>query len=234
MRRILIVMVKAPRFGCVKTRLAADIGMMAAWRFYRHSLNALLCRLGRDRRWRLVLAVTPDRFAAGRAFWPCWRARLPQGQGDLGRRMRHALLRPWRAGDRVVLIGGDIPAVEVVHIDRAFRALARRPMVIGPSADGGFWLIGIRHCRHNGLGCTELTAGGAFSGIRWSRPDVLQRLLANMRHRPPLSGECLRDVDDAADLCAARSRGVYPRLCSCSRSLGSNSTKLHGRRRMSS
>ncbi len=231
MRQILIVMARAPRFGCVKTRLAAGVGPLEAWRFYRNGLNALLCRLGRDRRWQLMLAVTPDSFSGGRAFWPRYGARMAQGRGDLGQRMRNALLTAGRPGDRVVLIGGDIPGVEAGHIDDAFRALARRPMVVGPAGDGGFWLIGIRR---EGSGSGDAGLAGAFDGIRWSRPDVLQRLLENTRHRLPLLAARLQDVDEAPDLRRTRESGLYPCLCSCSRRRGSNSTKLQGRSRMSS
>ncbi len=231
MRQILIVMAKAPRFGRVKTRLAAGVGPLEAWRFYRNSLNALLCRLGRDRRWQLILAVTPDDFSGGRAFWPRHGARRAQGRGDLGQRMRNALLAAGRSGDRVVLIGGDIPGVEAGHIDNAFRALARRSMVVGPAGDGGFWLIGIRR---EGKGPGDGGLAGAFDGIRWSQPDVLQRLLENTRHRPPVLTDCLQDVDEVADLWYVRENGLYPRPCSCSRRRGSNSTKLQGRSRISS
>ena len=48
----LVVMVKAPRLGAVKSRLAREIGALAAWRFYRASSAAVLARLGHDPRWR--------------------------------------------------------------------------------------------------------------------------------------------------------------------------------------
>jgi len=67
--RHLVVLAKAPRLGTVKRRLAADIGAVAALRFYRATLAATLRRLGRDPRWTTWLAVTPDAAAARDAGW---------------------------------------------------------------------------------------------------------------------------------------------------------------------
>ena len=69
MNRWLVVMAKQPRAGRVKSRLARDVGAVEATRFYRVTLQRLIRRLGRDRRWTTVLAVSPDG-AAGDPVWP--------------------------------------------------------------------------------------------------------------------------------------------------------------------
>ena len=69
-RDTLILFARAPRLGTVKRRLARDIGALGALRFHRGQLLALARRLGRDRRWRTVLAVTPDATAARTASEP--------------------------------------------------------------------------------------------------------------------------------------------------------------------
>ena len=105
-------------------------------------LGTLLRRLGRDGRWRLRLAVTPDRARYRRRLWP---GRLPisgQGRGDLGERMRRALAEC--PPGPTVLIGTDIPALAAQHIAEAFRLLGRHDLVFGPAEDGGFWLVGAR------------------------------------------------------------------------------------------
>ena len=83
----LIVFAKAPVIGGAKSRLARGIGKVPAWRIYRSMLARLTRRL-RDRRWEIVLAVTPDR-AVTRRFpgaWPDDLPRMAQGGGDLGDR----------------------------------------------------------------------------------------------------------------------------------------------------
>src|SRR5438105_5809000 len=105
MRRHLILFVRAPAYGSGKRRLARDIGDVAALRFERLMLARLLRRLGRDRRWRLRIVVTPDRARHHRRLWPGRIPVLGQGRGDLGTRMRRALAHcpPGPA----VLIGTD-------------------------------------------------------------------------------------------------------------------------------
>lgn len=68
--RHLVVFAREPRLGCVKRRLAADIGAVAAWRFYREVLAAALKRLDGGGRWRRWLAVTPDASLDRPGAWP--------------------------------------------------------------------------------------------------------------------------------------------------------------------
>ena len=141
MQRTLIVMVKEPRVGRVKTRLGADIGLVAATWWFRHQVARLLRSIGHDPRWQTVLAVAPDQAVASRA-WPRLE-RWPQGQGDLGVRMGRAL--DHAPPGPVVLIGADIPDVTPAAIARAFGMLGQYDVVFGPATDGGYWLIGARN-----------------------------------------------------------------------------------------
>src|SRR4051812_33055614 len=108
MRRHLILFARLPRLGSGKKRLARDIGAVAALRFQRLMLQRLLRRLGRDRRWRLRVAITPDRSTLRGLNLPAGALTTPQGGGDLGQRMRRVLFTcpPGPA----VLVGSDIPA----------------------------------------------------------------------------------------------------------------------------
>ena len=188
----LIVFARAPRLGTVKRRLAAGIGAMAALRFYRVQLGRLLRQVGRDRRWRVELAVTPDRLR-----WPIrvppGLPMRPQGGGDLGQRMGRALARHRRA----VLVGCDIPGLGRADIAAAFRALGAAPAVFGPAEDGGYWLVGFGPRR----------PAAPFASVRWSTEHALADTLANCAgHRVALLRR-LRDVDTAADLAALGRRG---------------------------
>ncbi len=188
-QRHLLLFVKAPRLGGVKTRLAADIGVLKAWQFYRASVAGVLRRLGRDRRWRCSLCVTPDRFARAGGPWPPPTPRLAQGGGDLGARMGRALNR--MPPGPAIIIGGDIPDIEVGDIVQAFRQLERRDMVFGPSSDGGYWLIGARR---------RPLPRGLFKDVRWSSRHALADTLANLgpRCRTALVREH-EDIDHGGD-----------------------------------
>lgn len=187
-RKTLIVMVKFPQAGRVKTRLGRDIGMAnAAW-WYRHQTARLLRRL-RDPRWRIVLAVSPDD-ARHCPHWPADLPRIPQGAGDLGARMRRALT-VGHPGP-TLLIGSDIPGVTRTHIARAFATLGRAQCCFGPAPDGGFWLIGLRHPRQ--------TPAGFFQNTRWSSLDTLAQARASARPLRIALSNSLADVDTAEDL----------------------------------
>jgi rSAM/selenodomain-associated transferase 1 len=185
-RPTLIVFVKAPRLGQVKSRLAADIGAVAATRFYRRTTADLLRRLGRDRRWRSVLAVTPDRDIDA-PFWPRrdWR-RMAQGPGDLGQRMARCLAAA--APGPAVLVGSDIPGIRAHHVARAFRSLGDADSVFGPATDGGYWLVGIRHRKD---------LRGLFTGVRWSTKHALADTVENLGPgRKATLVETLMDIDE--------------------------------------
>lgn len=188
-RPTLIVMVKEPRPGRVKTRLGAEIGMTEAARWFRRQSLSLLRRL-RDPRWDIVLSVSPDREGLVSRVWPGDLPRLAQGQGDLGLRMARALAS---VPGPAVLVGADIPGIEKAHIARAFRVLGRAPSVIGPAADGGFWLVGLRQ--------PDRQPAGLFANVRWSHPDTLADTLPTLP-QPVAFIDRLRDVDTARDLVA--------------------------------
>lgn len=182
----LVVFLKAPRRGSVKKRLAAGVGDSAALSFYQHMITETL-RLARDPRWRTTLAITPDR------GWS-WLRRLgnknfdvmPQGPGDLGRRMARAIQGP--APSRVLVIGTDIPGLSARMIANAFKLLRGRDAVFGPSIDGGFWLVGLAKPQQ---------APRIFSNVRWSTEFALQDVRENFgaKARIALVDE-LDDVDD--------------------------------------
>ncbi len=189
-RRHLVLFVRAPRLGVGKRRLAGEIGDVAALRFERAMLGLLSRRLARNRRWRLHLAVTPDRSVMHRHLWPRAASIRAQGGGDIGARMRRALASC--PPGPVVLIGADIPAIEAGHIAAAFRLLGRRDLVFGPAADGGFWLVGARR---------SPSLPPLFGTVRWSGPHALADVLGNLPRRVSVGFAArLEDVDDAEAL----------------------------------
>jgi len=132
---------------------------------------------------------------------------LPQRGDTLGDRERNLFedlfAEDWR---HVVLVGSDLPTLPPVHIEEAFGGLARdRPaLVLGPSGDGGYYLIGLNASAWR-EGVPDL-----FSAIRWSTSHALSDTLEAAERYAP-SGLAVRlidrwhDVDEPDDL--ARLRG---------------------------
>ncbi len=185
----LVIFAREPRLGRVKRRLARDIGDHAAFAFYRDQLRGLLRALGRDPRWTTWLAVTPDA-AAARPIWP---PRIPvfgQGEGDLGQRMARvfASLPPGPA----LIVGSDIPRIGRGDVARAFRSLGRAEATLGPSGDGGYWLVGLRRLRPQ--------PPDLFAGVRWSGPYAYDDTLATLPAGWRIGQEpVLEDVDTGGD-----------------------------------
>ena len=183
--RHLVIFARRPRYGVGKRRLAAEVGDMAAWRFQRSALAALMRELAKDPRWTTWLAVTPDRPTQ----WVNGARPVGQGQGDLGARLIR-LARGLPPGPLIV-IGSDAPQVNRRDVAAGFQALGRFDAVFGPAHDGGFWLVGLsRRGRRR----------PPFTQVRWSTPNALADTLANLGDRPVGYLSILEDVDDAASL----------------------------------
>lgn len=183
--RHLVLFARWPQLGTGKRRLAKDVGAVQALRFQRVTLALLLRRIGRDRRWITWLAVTPDRSGP----WPRPFRIVPQGQGDLGRRMAY-VARMLPSGP-VVIIGTDVPGIRASHIARAFYALEHQDAVFGPATDGGYWLVGLRR-RPRFL--------APFHGVRWSSEHALADTLLNLAGKDLAFLDTLMDVDDGPSL----------------------------------
>ncbi len=192
MRGAVIIFLKAPRAGQVKTRLGADIGMGRAAAMFRVMTRRTITEAERGG-WHTHLAVDPPSALRGwDSLWPPHLERMAQGSGDLGERMARAFNNA--PPGPVVIIGADAPGFRARHLRAAFAALKGADAVFGPAADGGYWLIGLARRR---------PAPGLFTGVRWSTKHALKDTRDSL---PPAfqvaTLETLRDVDDATDLSA--------------------------------
>lgn len=194
MTRTLVIMIKEPRPGRVKTRLGKDIGMVGAAWWFRHQSARLIRRL-RDPRWQIVLAVAPDMAGMTSRVWPGDLPRVPQGRGDLGDRMGR-MFQVMPPGP-VCIIGADIPGITRAHIARAFAALGDHEAVFGPALDGGYWLVGLKRA--------GAVPQGLFQGVRWSTEHALADTMATLPGRRIALTDRLRDIDTVADLSPAPS-----------------------------
>ena len=182
----LIIFLKAPRPGFVKTRLAAALGPDGACAAYVRLVETLLHRL-RDRT-DVELRFTPDDAAAEVRSWarPGWLME-PQGRGDLGGRLICAVEKAFHDRcEAVAIIGADCPEVSNGDVDGALEIVAsgKADVVLGPAKDGGYWLIALRK-----------PVAGLFTGIAWSTDSVLAETRARA-HGLGLTVEEMRTLTD--------------------------------------
>lgn len=186
----LIIFLKAPRLGTVKTRLAKEIGASAACAAYKKLVGLLIGNL------RALPAVelrfSPDDASAEIQPWSHGGWMLhPQGPGDLGEKLKRAFAESFDTGaQRVVIIGSDCPAVTAPDIELAWESLSTNDVVLGPATDGGYWLIGLRR-----------KTPALFDNVPWSTPTVLATTMRRIEeeHLSVKLLRELRDIDERAD-----------------------------------
>ena len=190
MRGTIIIFVKAPRAGAVKTRLGKTIGMGRAAALFR-ILTERTIREAEKTGYDVVLAVDPPSALRGwGSIWPPHLERVEQGPGNLGDRMGRVMARAPEGP--VVVIGADAPQMRARHVRNAFQKLGAADAVFGPAPDGGYWLIGLARRR---------AAPDLFNKVRWSTKHALKDTQKSLPKgfRVALV-EKLSDIDVAADL----------------------------------
>jgi uncharacterized protein len=178
----------------VKSRLAASIGRRPALELYRRFVDDLLSTLRKSGYPFIISFYPPDAGAKIKGWLGTEHTFMPQSGEDLGERMKNAFVEVFSEGfESALLIGSDIPGLPKTFADDAFAALDDHDTVIGPSLDGGYYLIGFN--RHT-------FAPVAFEGIEWSTPGVFARTIGSFRKlslRFTLLPFC-RDIDTIDDL----------------------------------
>ncbi len=167
-KKCMLLFIKFPEKGTVKSRLAKDIHEDSALSLYRNLVLDILKTLETGK-YQLKLCFYPpdalDKFSAwlGKGY-----AYMPQKGKDLGERMKNAFRETFSQGfAKVLLIGSDIPDLTRTIINEAYE-FDNYDAVIGPSLDGGYYLIGFKHDTFSPEifeGCTGAQTG--YSGIQW-------------------------------------------------------------------
>ncbi len=165
MRNSLIIFIKNPRPGFVKTRLARTVGDAEALRIYHILLDKTRAAAqGVRAERRLYYSDFIDR--DDRWPEPDFLKKVQQGN-DLGERMEAAFRETFDAGaGKVVIIGSDCPQLSGELLQIAFDRLDDADFVLGPTPDGGYYLLGMKHLEP-----------GVFHGIEWSTDTVCTRTL---------------------------------------------------------
>lgn len=192
----IILMLKYPRPGQVKTRLIPALGERRACELYRAMVRQTLKEARGFAAKRAVLltarvAGAPEEEAV-RDWLGTEVSFQPQGDGDLGQRMERAVRDAFAAGaSSVVVLGADCPELTAKHLDAAFRALDGNDAVFGPAVDGGYYLVGLRRF------LPEL-----FHNIPWSSESVLEETLVAAKRAGIECGllDTLHDLDVPDDL----------------------------------
>jgi len=189
----LVIFLRYPRAGSVKTRLAAGLGDHCAAVFYRDCVARLMHEIRRLPKAvaRLVWYTggTEEEMKDWLGDGPCYHA---QPDGCLGERLSCAVEESFRQGaTKVIALASDVPDLSTELILAALRSLDRTDVVVGPTLDGGYYLIGMKR-----------PYAGLFRNISWSTDRVYRQTLdaARMLGLRSKSLDRLGDIDTLDDL----------------------------------
>ncbi len=185
MDQVLLIFVKYPQPKAVKTRLAAAIGDNLAADFYQ-TLTELIIQMTASENYKRIVYYTPaDKKKniekwLGQEILSC-----PQQGRSLGERLQNAFAQIFEQGaKKIIAIGSDAPLVTCADINKAFYMLGKNPCVMGPSEDGGYYLIGLK-----------ANDPIIFQGIEWGSSRVFDQTVSRLNDRK-ITFECLPDSFD--------------------------------------
>ncbi|MFC1807964.1 TIGR04282 family arsenosugar biosynthesis glycosyltransferase [Candidatus Omnitrophota bacterium] len=189
---ILIIFAKYPAPGKVKTRLAKEIGKEKAALLYASFVKSIVERT-RSRYYKQVIFFSPSN---RKKEFKDWLGRdiefTAQKGSDLGARMADAFKISFsKNAEKVIIIGTDSPHIDNKRIEQAFKMLRKHEAVIGPSQDGGYYLLGLSRFTPK-----------VFGGISWSTDKVFDQSV-NILENERISYSILPagfDIDVAGDL----------------------------------
>ncbi len=195
-RNALVVFVKYPEPGKVKTRLGADIGIDRAAEIYRAAAEFVAETFSCSSLWETFFFYTPENRRKEMIRWLGGNggAFFAQQGESLGRRISNAFAQCFSSDFRnVAVIGTDCVLMTEKDVETAFSTLSEKKSraVLGPASDGGYYLLGLSEKKDE-----------IFSGIKWSSETVFSETLRILRE----DGVCcrvlreLRDIDTESDI----------------------------------
>ena len=193
LKRALTILTKVPITGLTKTRLAPALTLEGVATLYRSFLLDTIDLVIKVSHCSFVIAYTPRE--SGQVLRDIVKKPIeyiPQSSGDLGDRMNKVFKDLFARGyESAIIIGADSPTLPLSHLEAAFAARERKPVVLGPSLDGGYYLIGLR-----------TPQPGLFEGIDWSTKRVMSQTIERAK-KLGLQVLCIKtwyDVDTVDDL----------------------------------
>lgn len=188
-KNVLLIFTRNPVYGKVKTRLAVTVGNDKALEIYKQLVKHTYSVAQKIHADKIIFYDGP---IAGYDFWPNHYQKQIQHGVALGERMMNAFRFAFeKKYQQVVLIGTDCAELNVSVINKAFKQLHKYHVVVGPAADGGYYLLGMKKMDQQ-----------IFKGIQWSTStvlvDTLQRCKENNLSYFLL--DVLHDIDEEKDL----------------------------------
>ncbi len=179
----LIIFIRNPELGKVKTRLAKSVGAEKALEIYKallqHTRETVL-QLDVNRLLFYVEEVNHKDKWSDEKF-----IKIVQEGDGLGDRMHNAFVTALQQYDKVVIVGSDIPQINPQILEEAFEKLDTKDFVIGPAMDGGYYLLGMKSPT------PEL-----FFDMEWSTPDVFNQTVDRIQK----SGKSWHEVATLSDI----------------------------------
>jgi rSAM/selenodomain-associated transferase 1 len=195
-QRRVLVFVRAPELGRVKTRLEKKMDAVTVLGLYQCFVEDIIQTLtsgGHD----ITVYFAPSHKESAVQTWlgPTIHIQAQTGM-SLGEKMRNAFSNVFATGvDQALLIGSDFPDLDIGILQEAFVSLQKKDMTIGPAKDGGYYLMGFRK---------DTFDGDVFTGIDWGTEHVFQQTLQHI-HAAGLKDHVLpiwQDMDTFEDLTA--------------------------------
>jgi rSAM/selenodomain-associated transferase 1 len=185
--------VKFPEPGKVKTRIASVAGCDYATETYRHIAEKVFQNtLSADREYERIIFYAPENLERDFRSWLPGERLIAQQGRDIGERMANAIKDLFYEGaSKSVIAGVDIPEIDAEIVRDAFKKLESADIVIGPAADGGYYLIGMKSLHRE-----------IFRNILWSTEKVLKQTIdvidnLKLKYETLIT---LSDVDTLEDL----------------------------------
>ncbi|MBI5409953.1 MAG: TIGR04282 family arsenosugar biosynthesis glycosyltransferase [Nitrospirae bacterium] len=173
MKRALITFVKAPVLGTVKTRLQPDLGKDVIVEIYKAFVTEIISQCARLKGLERFLGCAPSKdHDFLREITKKYELKSFNQRGaSLGEKIVNAFQDYFRKGyTEIALIGSDSPTIPMNYIRKAFAALEKNDLVLGPCCDGGLYLIGAK----------KKIVPEIFNDIPWDSSKVLNKILDNI------------------------------------------------------
>ena len=185
---LLMAFVRNPQLGTVKTRLAATVGDKVALEIYielmRHTAE-VTHKVSGDKK-----VFYSEKIEQHDVWTEMNFSKALQTKGTLGQRMENAFRRAFEKGyKKVLIVGSDLYSLKTSHIEKALHQLDKKEVVIGPSQDGGYYLLGLKK---------KMPA--LFRNKSWGTSTVLKETLNDLKFKSIFLMEPLNDIDNFEDL----------------------------------
>ena len=187
-KTLIIVFVRNTQLGAVKTRLASTVGDRMALKIYKALSKHTAREVNKVSAHKKVLY---SEYIKDVDIWGEMNfLKGLQSKGNLGQRMESAFKTAFAKGYKnVVIVGSDLYSLKSSHIETAIKQLKKNEVVLGPAADGGYYLLGLK-----------MSLSALFCNKQWGSATVLEDTLIDLKSSSVFLLEPLNDIDTFEDL----------------------------------